>query len=160
MSFAEPSRSGSITIGTTNSIQGVIYEMADDKSMGQTYYDEVEALKNQGVSNAEAIRQVAAKFDKNENAVRGGIHQYRSRHVSGNGSSAPSGRPRRRAASLSVEDYMASARQALEAARDLVDREVTEAKSALDAARTRYDEVSASVKDRKVDIEKKLKALA
>lgn len=42
----------------------------------------------------------------------------------------------------------------------LVDREVDEAKSALDAAQARYDEVVAGVKDRKADIEKKLKALA
>ena len=38
--------------------------------------------------------------------------------------------------------------------------EVSEAKSALDAAQTHYNEVVASVKDRKADIEKKLKALA
>ena len=81
------------------------------KSMGQTYYEEVETLKSQGLSNADAVRQVAEKHRKKENAVRGGIHQYKSRHVNG---SAPSTRRSGRNATRSVEDYVASARQALE----------------------------------------------
>jgi hypothetical protein len=137
----------------------VIYQMAEDKSMGQTYYEEVEALKSQGVANADAVRQVAEKYDKKENAVRGGIHQYKSRHVNGNAPAAASRRGRGRQA-LSVDDYVANARQALESARDLIDQEVSDAKAELDAAQARYDEVQAAIKDRKADIEKKLKALA
>lgn len=135
-----------------------IIPQADGKSMGQTYYDEVESLKANGTSNADAVREVAKKHGKNENAVRGGIHQYKSRHV--NGGSATSARRGRRGATPSVDDYLANARQALESARDLIDHEVEEAKSALDAAQARYDQVQSSVKDRKADIEKKLKALA
>lgn len=131
-----------------------------DKSMGQTYYEEVEELKSQGVVNADAVRQVAAKYDKNDNAVRGGIHQYKSRHVNGNSASPTSTRSRRQPASLSYDDHLANARVSLESARDLIDREVDEAKSALDAAQARYDEVQASVKERKTDIERKLKALS
>lgn len=130
--------------------------MADDKPLSQQYYEEVEALKASGVSNAEAIRQVAEKYGKKENAVRGGIHQYKSRHLDGNGTSPT----RRRRATASVEDHLAQARQSLEQALALIDKEVDDAKAALDAAQERYDAAVASVKDRKADIEKKLKALA
>lgn len=130
--------------------------MADDKSLSQQYYEEVEALKASGVSNADAIRQVAEKYGKKENAIRGGIHQYKSRHLDGNGRS-PS---RRRRATASVEDHLAQARQSLEQALALIDKEVDDAKAALDDAQERYDEAVASVKDKKADIEKKLKALA
>jgi uncharacterized protein YoaH (UPF0181 family) len=125
--------------------------------LGQQYYEEVEALKAQGVANAEAIRQVAAQHDKKENAVRGGLHQYKSK-LNGGGDSAT---PRRgRAAKVSVDDLLESARQSLESAVALIDQEVAEAKAALDAAQARYDEVVANVKDKKADVEKKLKALA
>jgi transposase-like protein len=127
-----------------------------DKSWGETYYEEVEALKANDVDNADAIRQVAQKYDKQENAVRGGIHQYKRGHL-GNGSSTTT---RRRRGAPSVDDLLGNARKSLEEALTLVDREVEEAKSALDAAQKRYDDIAASVKDRKADIEQKLKALA
>jgi hypothetical protein len=128
-----------------------------DKTLGQQYYEEVEALKAEGVPNAEAVRQVAAAHDKKENAVRGGLHQYKSR-LSGGGDSAS---PRRsRTAPASVDDLLARARQSLQSAVALIDREVADAKAALDAAQTHYDEVLASVTDRKADVEKKLLALA
>ena len=131
-------------------------EQTDGKTLGQQYYEEVEALKGQGVSNAEAIRQVAASHGKKENAVRGGLHQYKSKRNGGD-----PGTPRRsRIAKASVDDLLASARQSLESAVALIDQEVADAKAALDAAQARYDEVVANVKDKKTDIEKKLKALA
>jgi hypothetical protein len=126
------------------------------KTLGQQYYEAVEALKAQGVPNAEAIRQVAAQHDKQENAVRGGLHQYKSK-LGGGGP----GTPRRgRSAAASVDDLLASARQSLEQAVALINDEVAQAKAALDAAQARYDEVVSSVKERKADVEKKLKALA
>lgn len=133
--------------------------MADQngsKTLGQQYYEEVEALKAEGISNADAIRQVAARHDKKENAIRGGLHQYKSKL--GGGDSAT---PRRgRGGKASVDDLLASARQSLESALTLIDQEVADAKASLDAAQARYDEVVSSVKDRKADVEKKLKALA
>ena len=168
-SFAGTDASGRIDLGHNNSNQGVIYQMAEKtetlipptggKSMGQTYYEEVEALVAGGMKNADAVRQVAEKYGKNANAVRGGIFQYRKAHVDGGGVTTTARRSRRTVA-LSVDDYLANARQALESARDLIDREVEQAKAELDAAQARYDEVQAAVKDRKADIEKKLKALA
>lgn len=131
-------------------------EQAEGKTLGQQYYEEVEALKSQGMSNADAIRQVAEKHGKKENAVRGGLHQYKTK-LNGGDASAPR---RSRAAKASVDELLASARQSLESAVALIDQEVADAKSALDAAQAHYDEVVSSVKDRKADIEKKLKALA
>lgn len=157
--FADTDSSGSIALGHNNPTQGVTYQMADDKSMSQTYYEDVEALKATGVTNANAIRQVAERYGKNANAVRGGIHQYKTNHLNGGAATTA---PRRRSSRQSVrtvEDYLANARTALESARDLIDQEVNEAKAALDAAQARYDEVVASVKDRKADVEKRLKAL-
>jgi hypothetical protein len=128
--------------------------MAEDKSLGQQYYEEVEALKGQGVSNADAIQRVADKHGKSQNAVRGGIYQYKTRHLGGTSTL------RRGRRSASVDDYVASARKALEDALALVDREVDEAKAALDSAQERYDAAVASVKDKKADITKKLRALS
>jgi predicted NBD/HSP70 family sugar kinase len=156
--FAGSKSAGTIGLGRYQRAEEM-YQMADSKPMGQTYYEEVEALKTKGVSNADAVRQVAEKYGKNENAVRGGIHQYRSRHVGG--SSGPTATARRgRSKAASVDDLVANAREALEAALQLVDKEVEEAKAALDAAQKHYHNVSASVKDRKADIQKKLRALA
>lgn len=127
------------------------------KTLGQQYYEAVEALKAQGVSNAEAIRQVAAHHGKQENAVRGGLHQYKTKLHGG----GDSGTPRRgRRAPASVDELVASARENLERAVALIDDEVAQAKAALAAAQARYDEVVSSVKERKADVEKKLKALA
>ena len=134
----------------------IMAEETDGKTLGQQYYEEVEALKSQGVSNADAIRQVAAQHDKKENAVRGGLHQYKTKLNGGE----PSMPRRSRAARASVDDLLASARQSLESAVALIDQEVADAKAALDAAQAHYDEVVSAVKDRKADIEKKLKALA
>ncbi|HXZ71577.1 MAG TPA: hypothetical protein VEH31_12015 [Streptosporangiaceae bacterium] len=129
---------------------------AKDKPLGQQYYERVEKLKSEGLSNAEAVRLVAEEHGKKENAVRGGINQYKRTHLDGSGSS-----PRRtRRGGKTVEDHLASARASLETALGLVDKEVEDAKAALDSAQARYDEVAASVKDRKADIQKKLKALA
>jgi hypothetical protein len=131
--------------------------MADSKPLNEMYHEEVEALKQGGMKNADAVRVVAEKHGKNENAVRGGIHQYKSRHINGG---APTSTRSRRAPARSYDDYIMTARQALESARDLIDQEVNDAKGALDAAKVHYDEVLASVKDRKADIEKKLTALS
>lgn len=134
--------------------------MADTaKPLSQRYYEEVETLKSEGFSNADAVRQVAAEHGKKDNAVRGGINQYKRIHLDGSTTSSSSPRRTRRGAKT-VEDHVASARQSLETALSLVDKEVGDAKAALDSAQARYDAVVASVKDRKADIEDKLKALA
>lgn len=133
--------------------------MSDDsKTLAQQYYEAVEALKAGGMSNADAIRKVAEDFGKQVNSVRGGIHQYRAK-LSGGSAPSSNGRSRRTAAA-SVDDYLASARSAIEQALALIDSEVLAAKAALDEAQAHYDEISAGVKERKADLSKKLAALA
>jgi hypothetical protein len=129
-----------------------------DKPLGQAYHDEVEALKAGGMSNADAIRATAAKHGKTENAVRGGIHQYKSRH--GGSSSAASGRGGRRTRTVSVDSAVAQARKALEQALELIDREVDRAARELKAAQDRFESATTSVRERKTEIERKLKALS
>jgi transposase len=123
------------------------------KTRAQTYHEEVEALKADGMSNADAVRAVAEKHGKSISAVRGSLYQYRTQHA--NGGSIP-----RRGRRRSVEDHMASARQSLEQARDLIDQEVAEAKAALDAAQARYDQLTTSAAERKADIEQRIAALS
>ena len=129
---------------------------SDGKTLAQQYYEEVEALKAAGTPNAEAIRQVAANHGKKENAVRGGLHQYRSKLSGGD-----SGSPRRsRTAAVSVDQLVASASQSLQDALGLIDYEIELARTKLDEAKSNYDLVVATSKDKKADIERKLKALA
>lgn len=131
--------------------------MADSKTKAEQYYDAVEALKADGMDNADAIRQVAEKQGVSDNAVRGSIYQHRNKL---NGGAPSTGRGGRRAKATTPEDELATARGAIERAIALIDREVDEAKIELDAAQARYDQVSGSVKERRVDFERRLKALS
>jgi predicted nucleic acid-binding Zn-ribbon protein len=165
--FADVNTSGSIDLEITNRSQGVIYQMSEDKSMGQTYYEEVEELKQGGMSNADAVREVAKKHGKKDNAVRGGIHQYRARYIDGGGTATGTVRRTRHKAEPSVDDFVANARKNMEDALAAVDREplrlkaeVEELKSELAAAEAAYDQAVAAAKDKKVELEKKLKALS
>ena len=129
---------------------------SDGKTLAQQYYEEVEALKADGTSNADAIRRVAEQHGKKENAVRGGLHQYKSK-LNGGTYAAPR---RQRPPKESVDDLINNARQSLERAAAMIDQEVADAKAELDAAQARYDEVVTAVKDRKADIARRLKAMA
>lgn len=129
--------------------------MAETKPLAEQYYDAVEELKAAGRSNADAIRDVAAKFNKTPNAVRGSLHQYKVRR--GHGTSS---RRRSRSQGASVDDLVNGARDSLERALKLVDAEVAEAKAALDSAQERYEQAVAEVKTKKADLERKLKAIA
>lgn len=127
------------------------------KPLSQQYYERAEELKADGMSNAEAVREIAEQFGKKENAVRGGINQYKRIHLDGGGSASPK---RSRRGAKSVDDHLASARLSLEDALGLIDKEVIDAKLALDEAQSRYDAVVVAVKERKADIEGKLKVLS
>ncbi len=126
------------------------------KTRAQTYHEAVEALKAEGMSNADAVRAVAEQHGKSVGAVHGSLYQYKTQHVNGNGTA-----PRRsRRAAPSVEDHVARARQSLQEALGLIDHEVAEAKDALDAAQTHYDQLTASAEARKGDIEQRIAALS
>lgn len=131
-------------------------ESTDEKTLAQQYYEEVEALKADGTSNAAAIRRVAERHGKKENAVRGGLHQYKAK-LSGGTSTSPR---RQRVPRESVDDLINNARQSLERAAAMIDQEVADAKAELDAAQARYDEVVSAVKERKADVTRRLKAMA
>lgn len=130
-----------------------------DKPLGQAYTEEVETLKQGGMSNADAIRTVASKYDKSQNTVRAGIHQFKSRRAGKTGGTS-NGRRSRRPSALSVDDAVAGARQMLEQARAGVDAEIDRAKAELDAVQQRYDELVASAEERKRDLDAKIKALS
>lgn len=130
--------------------------MTEKKTLSQQYYEEAEALKANGTSNAEAIRQVAKKHGKKENAVRGGINQYKTKHLDGG---AATGSRRGRRKPTSVDDLLGDARAKVEAAIALIDQEVEEAESALGEAQARSDEVTKSVDNRRADLKQKLAAL-
>lgn len=125
---------------------------SESKPLAQRYNEEVETLTSEGMSNADAIRQVAETHGKPANTIRGSIYRYKAQQ-SGNGAT-----PRRRG--HSVEDHLVRARQSLEAALTAVDEEVTTAKDALESAQARYEQVAASVAERKSEIESKLDALS
>lgn len=52
-------------------------ERSADRPLKQRYFEEVEALKADGYSNAEAIREVAGRHGKREMSVRQAIYIYR-----------------------------------------------------------------------------------
>jgi len=135
--------------------------MSDTKpGEAQIDYERIEALKVDGLSNADAIRKVAEERGKTVNAVRANQHQYRKK-LGGSGA----GTPRRGSRTttpplLNVDDVVAQARGLLEHALAAIDGEVEAAKAELDAVQVRYDELVESVKERKDELEKKIKALA
>ena len=135
----------------------MLFVAESTKPLGQLYHEQVEALKAEGMSNADAVRAVAAKQGKQQNAVRAGIHQYKSRHDGGGGATP---RRNRRSSVATIEDHLAAARKSLESALGLLDREVGEAKTALDAAQARYDQAVASANNKRADLEQKLRALS
>lgn len=150
-----------------------IVEVELPKSKAQIYYEEVEELKQGGMNNADAIREVAKKYNSNENAVRGGIFNWnRKLHPNGRGRTSGSNGPtatirRLRQKAASADDYLLTAREALGSAIAALDADVAEAEAAVTAARealaaaeAHRDQVVASVKDRKTDFQKKLDALS
>lgn len=137
--------------------------MAATKTEAQVVYERIEELKASGLSNADAIRAVAEERGKKENAVRANQHQHRQKLQAGTG--APTTRPRARRgtskpAAVTVEGAVAQARALLEQAVAAIDAEVDAAKAELNAAQARYDDLVASVKTRKAELEKKIKALS
>lgn len=126
----------------------------------QRVYERIEALTAEGLTNADAIRKVAEESGKKENAVRANQHQHRQKLRGG--AAAPTSRGRGRMAKkaeATAGDAIAQARALLEGALAGLDRRVDDAKSALDAAQEHYDEVVASIKAEKAELEQKIKAL-
>lgn len=131
----------------------------DDKPEAQSVYEDVEALKAEGMSNADAVRRVAEERGKSINAVRANIHQHRKKA----GIAPPSGRRGSRGkkpAAVTVEGAVQQATAVLQQALDGIDGEVDAAKADLDAAQARYDQLVESVAERKAELERKIAALS
>lgn len=129
----------------------------ENKSVAQAVYEQVEEMKSGGMSNADAVRQVAEQQGKSINAVRANIHQHRQR--AGIASTGRRGRGRK-PQEVTVESALGQAKALLQQALDGIDREVDTAKADLDAAQARYDELVESIAERKQDLENKIKALS
>ena len=130
-----------------------------DKTESQAVYERIEQLKADGVTLADAVRQVAQERDKKEGAVRGNYYNYAKKITGDSSSSKPRSRRSTRAA-ITVDGAVDEAKAVLQKAIDSIDTEVEGAKKELAAAQERYDELVASVKERKASLEKRIKALS
>ncbi len=130
-----------------------------DKTESQAVYERIEQLKADGVSLADAVRQVAQERGKKEGAVRGNYYNHAKKVAGGGGGGKPRSRRSTRAA-ITVDGAVDEAKGVLQKAIDSIDTEVEAAKKELAAAQARYDELVASVKERKASLEKRIKALS
>lgn len=130
-----------------------------DKTESQAVYERIEQLKADGVSLAEAVRQVAQERGKKEGAVRGNYYSHAKKLTGGSSGSRPRSRRSTRAA-ITVDGAVNEAKAVLQKAIDNIDSEVEDAKKELAAVQARYDELVASVKERKASLEKRIKALS
>ncbi len=122
-------------------------------------YTELTALTEGGLSFADAVRKVAADTGKKEGAVRANYYNHKKKQ-DGGVATTPGRRGRPKTEALTVDGALAQARAILEQAVVSIDAEVEAAKADMDAATGRYKALVASVKDRKADLQQKIKALA
>ena len=115
-------------------------------------FTRVEALIAEGITKADAFKQLAEEYGQPVNSVRGSYYQHTRKENGGTGA-----KPRRR--ETTPDDAIADARRALERAIESVDREVEEAKRRADEAKAEYDALKASAKERKDAIAAKLAGL-
>lgn len=59
----------------------VVASRSSKRPLCERYEEEIEALKGQGLTNAEAIREVARRYQKSEANVRQSLYQMRRRKV-------------------------------------------------------------------------------
>ncbi len=120
-------------------------------SKAQDILDRVEAVaREKGVSKKEAHEIVAKEFGMKPSSIRGAVYQARK----ANGEAGP-----RRVKETTTEGAVASAVETLERARDAIDEEVDHARERADEAGAEYEALRSSAKDRKAEIEAKIKAL-
>ena len=115
-------------------------------------FTRVEALIAEGITKADAFKQLAEEYGQPVNSVRGSYYQHTRKENGGTGA-----KPRRR--ETTPDDAIADARRALERAIESVDREVEEAKRRAEEAKAEYDALKASAKERKDAIAAKLAGL-
>lgn len=120
-------------------------------SKAQEIHDRVEAVAaEQGITKKEAHKIVGKEFGMQPSSIRGAVYQARK----ANGETGP-----RRVRETTTEGAVASAVETLERARDAIDDEVEAAKNRADEAVRESKALQGSAKDRKAEIETKIKAL-
>jgi hydroxymethylpyrimidine/phosphomethylpyrimidine kinase len=120
-------------------------------SKAQEIHDRVEAVAaEQGITKKEAHKIVGKEFGMQPSSIRGAVYQARKAN----------GLTRSRVQETTTDGAVASAIATLERARDAIDHEVEAAKERADEADREYKALQGSAKDRKAEIETKIKALA
>jgi hypothetical protein len=130
----------------------------ENKTEAQIVYERIEELKAGGSNLADAVKTVAKERGKKAGAVRANYYNH-AKKLTGGGGSKPRSRRSTRAA-ITVDGAVDEAKAVLQKAIDNIDGEVQDAKTELDAAQARYDELMASVKERKASLEKRIEALS
>lgn len=121
----------------------------------QQTYERVEALKAEGVSQADALKTLAEEYGQSPDSVRGAYYTGR-RQVTGEVSSQGRKRvPKETTAELAIE----SAVNALRSAIDSIEVEVAAAKNRAEQATLLYEGLKASAGERIAAIEAKITAL-
>lgn len=116
----------------------------------QEVYDKVEALVAQGVSKADAFKQLAGEYGQEVNSIRGAYYAH---------TSTLGGTPRRTRKRQTTVDPIASALSALEEGLETVDDEVAAAKQRAEEAKAEYEHLRDTAKERKAELQKKIEAL-
>ena len=133
--------------------------MAKITQAEQTYI-ELDRLTSGGMSFADAVRKVAADTGKKEGAIRANFYNHKKKLEGGAPATTTGRRGRPKAQTLTVDGALAQARAILEQALQGIDREVDAVKAELEAVQARHDALVASVKDRKTELQQKIKALS
>jgi hypothetical protein len=120
-------------------------------SKAQDIYDRVEAVAASGHSKQEAHAIVAKEFGMKPSSIRGAVYQAKK---------AKGTTGRRRVRETTTEGAVASAIDALEAAREAIDEEVGTAKERAEEATREYKALKDSAEARKAEITAKIEALS
>jgi len=114
-------------------------------------HQRVDALVAQGVSKADAFRQLAEEYGQPVKSLQGAYYQHARK---GNGGK---GRSRRR--ETTPADALEDAKAVLVRALEAIDDEVVVAKERIDEAKAEHEALKASANERKQAIQAKLDAL-
>jgi hypothetical protein len=128
----------------------------DPKEVRMTKSEEVvqkvEKLMDEGISRADAFKQLAESYGQPVNSIRGLF--YAKRRATGDG-------PRRtRRRETTPEDAVADARAALERAMQAIDREVEQAAEHAVESKREYEALKAGAAAKKKAISERLEALS
>jgi len=114
-------------------------------------HQRVDALVAQGVTKAEAFRQLAEEYGQPVKSLQGAYYQHARK---GNG-----GKGRSRTRETTPADALESAKAVFVRALEAIDDEIVTAKERIDEAKAEHEALKASADERKQAIQAKLDAL-